>query len=194
MKIATITKPLRVLAKNYKIEDILRDNRLLMVCTGEFTNDDCDRYLAEIEAEVQSITEEKKLRKRIFYILVESMQNISRHKASETIPTDGSEPLLVVGQQEAYPYIMTANAIENTKINKLTEHLDRINRTGIGELRQLHRSVLDEGKISEAGGANLGLIDIARKAGGRLQYGFDPIDNNLSYFILKVNIDTGVQN
>jgi hypothetical protein len=194
MKIATITKPLRVLAKNYKIEDILRDNRLLMVCTGEFTNDDCDRYLAEIEAEVQSITEEKKLRKRIFYILVESMQNISRHKASETIPTDGSEPLLVVGQQEAYPYIMTANAIENTKINKLTEHLDRINRTGIGELRQLYRSVLDEGKISEAGGANLGLIDIARKAGGRLQYGFDPIDNNLSYFILKVNIDTGVQN
>lgn len=194
MRVTTITKPLKVLAQNYKIEDILKDNRLLMVCSGEFTDKDCDKYLEEVEAEVLAITEEKKLRKRIFYILVESMQNISRHKAVETVPTDGSEPLLVVGKQEESPYIMTANAIEIEKINTLTEHIDLINETGVGELRQLYRSVLNDGNVNDAGGANLGLIDIARKAGGQLQYGFDPIDEKLSYFILKINIDTQIQN
>ncbi|MGB0368820.1 MAG: DUF6272 family protein, partial [Flavobacteriales bacterium] len=45
-----------------------------------------------------------------------------------------------------------------------------------------------EGTFNESGGANLGLIDIVRKAGGQLQYGFEKIDESHSYFILKINI------
>ena len=66
---------------------------------------------------------------------------------------------------------------------------DMINATGMGQLRQLYREALRDGSFSDAGGANLGLIDIARKAGGQMQYGFDAIDEDHSYFILKINID-----
>jgi hypothetical protein len=70
--------------------------------------------------------------------------------------------------------------------------IDMINTTGVGELRQLYRQTLNNGEFNSCGGANLGLIDIARKAGGQMQYGFDKIDENHSYFILKINIDTEV--
>lgn len=192
MKVKTITKPLNILSKNYKLEELISDNELLMVCADDFQDEDVDRYLNQAEAEVLTITEEKKLRKRIFYILVESMQNITRHQATDHIPTDGSKPILMMGKQNGQPYIITANPIETSKTEDLSERINLINKTGMGELRQLYRDALKDGEMNDAGGANLGLIDIARKAGGRLQYGFDKVDDTHSYFILKINVDTEV--
>lgn len=189
MNVQTLVKPLIILSKNYKLDDLLRENEILMVCADDFSDEECDRVLQEAEAEVLTITEEKKLKKRIFYILVESMQNITRHKAADHVPTGGSTPMLVIGKHGENPYILTANPIDTNKISKLKESIDLINATGIGELRQLYRDTLNEGEFNESGGANLGLIDIARKAGGQLQYSFDPIDENHAYFILKINID-----
>lgn len=189
MNVQTIVKPLIILSKNYKLDDLLRENEILMVCADDFSDDECDRVLQEAEAEVLTITEEKKLKKRIFYILVESMQNITRHKAADIVPTDGSTPMLAIGKHGENPYILTANPIDTDKISQLKESIDLINATGVGELRQLYRDTLNEGEFNESGGANLGLIDIARKAGGQLQYSFDPIDENHAYFILKINID-----
>jgi len=185
MKIRTIVKPIIILVENYKLDDLLRNNELLMVCADDFNDEDCDRYLAEAEAQVLLITEQEKLRKRIFYILVESMQNISRHKATVHVPTDGSKPILLIGKHGSKPYILTANPIESSKTDELQERIDLINTTGVGELRQLYRDTLNQGVLSKVGGANLGLIDIARKAGGQMQYGFEKIDDEHSYFILK---------
>lgn len=193
MKVETIVKPLIILSQNYKLDDLIRENELLMICADDFTDEECDRHLEAAEAEVLSIMEEKKLKKRIFYILVESMQNITRHKASVHIPTDGSKPLLLIGKHASKPYILTANPVENDKIPRLKEMIDTINATGMGKLRQLYREALRDGSFNEAGGANLGLIDIARKAGGQMQYGFDTIDEDHSYFILKINIDTTME-
>lgn len=128
----------------------------------------------------------------MFYILVESMQNISRHKATVHVPTDGSKPILLIGKQDKTPYILTANPIKSDQIEELQSRIELINKTGVGQLRQLYREVLNEGEISAAGGANLGLIDIARKAGSEMQYGFDKIDDEHSYFILKINIDSEI--
>ncbi len=188
----TIAKPLVILSKNYRMEELLTENEVLMVCADQFTDEECDRHLEAAEKEVISIMGEKKLKKRIFYILVESMQNISRHKANGKVPTDCSSPMLLIGKHKQQPYILTANPIHNDKIALLTERIDLINDTGVGELRQLYRDALNEGELSDAGGANLGLIDIARKAGGQLQYGFDKVDDLYSYFILKINIDTEI--
>lgn len=192
MNVKTIAKPMLILSKNYHIDDLLKENELLMVCADDFSDEECDRHLAAAEAEVLSIVEEKKLKKRIFYILVESMQNISRHKATVNVPTDGSKPILLIGKQNRTPYILTANPIKSDQIEELQERIELINKTGIGELRQLYRETLNDGARNDAGGANLGLIDIARKAGSKMQYGFDPIDDEHSYFILKINIDAEI--
>ncbi|MFT5311218.1 MAG: hypothetical protein ACI8VL_002133 [Bacteroidia bacterium] len=192
MKVQSLIKPLNILSRSYKLEDLMRENEVLMVRAEDFNADECDKVLSEAEANILSILGEKKLKKRIFYILVESMQNITRHKAADHVPSDGTIPLLIIGKHGNKPYILTANPIENSNISYLQERIDTINSTGVGELRQLYRETLNERKFSDAGGANLGLIDIARKAGGELQYGFDTIDDKHSYFILKININAEV--
>lgn len=192
MKVKTLVKPLSILSDNYKLDEQIKDNELLLVCADDFNDEACDRHLAAAEAKVLLLTDEKKLKKRIFYIIVESLQNISRHKADSQIIIDGSVPMMIIGKHNRRPYILTANPIENEKIDLLKEKIDIINATGLGDLRQLYKETLKEGSYNNAGGANLGLIDIARKAGGQLQYGFERINTELSYFILKINIEENV--
>jgi hypothetical protein len=56
-------------------------------------------------------------------------------------------------------------------------------------LNELYTNQLRYGKITERGGAGLGLLDIARKTNKSLHYNFIPINKFYSYFILKVVID-----
>lgn len=190
MNEAAIAKPLMILSENYRLEDILKNNEVLFACEGEFTDQECDLYLQQAEAEILTIMEEKKLRKRIFYILVESIQNISRHKAIALPEANLSSPLLLIGKHRDYHYVLTANPIDNSKIEELKKRIDYVNLIGSGDLKHLYRETLNDSDFNMSGGANLGLIDIARKAGGQLQYGFDKRGETQSYFILKINIDS----
>jgi hypothetical protein len=42
--------------------------------------------------------------------------------------------------------------------------------------------------MSAKGGGGLGMIDIARKSGQKLEYSFMSLDNHSSFFTLKVKI------
>ena len=53
----------------------------------------------------------------------------------------------------------------------------------------MYKKQIKEGKISEKGGAGLGLIDIARKTEEPLEYQFLQLDQDTFFFILKVEIN-----
>ena len=54
----------------------------------------------------------------------------------------------------------------------------------------MYRKQIREGKLSDKGGAGLGLIDIARKIGEPLNYQFLQLDEKNYFFILKVEINS----
>ena len=53
----------------------------------------------------------------------------------------------------------------------------------------MYKRQIKDGRLSEKGGAGLGLIDIARKTGETLNYQFLPLDEDNYFFILKVEIN-----
>jgi len=48
--------------------------------------------------------------------------------------------------------------------------------------------VLNNGEMSDKGGGGLGMIDIARKTGEKLNYNFMPVDDSYSFFSLNIKI------
>jgi hypothetical protein len=66
--------------------------------------------------------------------------------------------------------------------------LEEINAMTADEVKELYKSVLADGKLSEKGGGGLGMIDIARKSGEKLDYGFIPFGPNTSFFSLNVKV------
>ena len=85
--------------------------------------------------------------------------------------------------------VKTGNYIAKHKSIELKQKLDDINALDKDGLRDLYKSVLNDGELSEKGTAGLGIIDIARKSGNKLEYDFMPVDDNYDFFCLNVKID-----
>jgi len=57
----------------------------------------------------------------------------------------------------------------------------------------LYKQVLTNGQVSDKGGGGLGIIDIAKKSGEKLDYGFMPVDDFNSFFSLNVSIPNKIK-
>ena len=84
--------------------------------------------------------------------------------------------------------IITGNYIDNAKVESFKENIDKINGMTEEELKKHYRESLSNNELSHKGGAGLGMIDIARKSGHKLEYRFDQVNDNISFFSLIVKI------
>ncbi len=73
-------------------------------------------------------------------------------------------------------------------MDKLKLNIDQLNKLNKDELDDLYREKLRSGKISEKGGAGLGLVDLARESSDKIFYEFIPINENISFFSLMIKI------
>jgi uncharacterized protein YpuA (DUF1002 family) len=78
--------------------------------------------------------------------------------------------------------------MKNEEVEKLKTRLDKVNSLSKDELRQFYREILDNNQISKKGGANLGMIDMARKSGEKLDYHFTKVNDQLTFFDLRVRV------
>lgn len=126
--------------------------------------------------------------RRAYHILVEALQNITRHSDNLDEESRGNGIILFSDDQDNY-YIITGNKILNSKIDYLKNKIDSINATNKSDLREMRRAQMRDGEWSDKGGAGLGLIDMARKADGDILYYFEGIDGDYSFFVLKVTVN-----
>jgi hypothetical protein len=129
------------------------------------------------------------VRKRVFHIMIECLQNVTKHSDDyDKNDRQIGNGLFIVGQNKDSFYIVTGNLVRNEKIKELEERMVTINKADQKELKEIFLKQMMQGKLNEKGGAGLGLIDIARKSGQKLFYHFVPYDNTRHYFLLAVSI------
>lgn len=180
-------QPLSVLDDIYGLKEAMRENNIILVYHDEFTDDHYQELLRLTEQKIDAAIVERKIRKRIFHIMVEAVQNISRHAASAPSNIPGSS-IFVLGKKENGFFVITGNLIENDHIDKVRSRIETVNGMEKEDLRELYKTTMENEGHNAAGGANLGLIDIARKAGDKMEYSFHKLGDAHSFFTLKINI------
>lgn len=169
----------------FTLFDTMQRNSMEYAFRGLFTNKISDNITLLIQDCMNGMNCDTKIRKRAFIVLVEGLQNITRHQESNVLKYGGDIPGFFVTQNTGSRYIITTgNSILNENIPALKEKLDNVNSTTDKELKALYRQVLNNNQISNKGGAGLGLIEMARKSGSKLIYDFVKIDDTQSYFFL----------
>lgn len=185
--IRNLLQPMSVLDDLYGLKQAMQSNNIILVYHDEFTDEHYQDLLKLTEQKIDVAIIEKKIRKRIFHIMVEAVQNISRHSATAPKNISGSS-IFVLGKKENGFFVITGNLVEGEKIDAIKQKIERVNSMDKDGLRELYKTTMEEEGHNEAGGANLGFIDIARKAGDKMEYHFHEIDANYSFFTLKINI------
>ena len=74
----------------------------------------------------------------------------------------------MIGKIENEYSIITGNYILSANVEALKSKLDRINLMSKDELKEYYKEILNNDTFSEKGGGGLGMIDIARKSGQKL--------------------------
>ncbi|MHC1703102.1 MAG: SiaB family protein kinase [Tenuifilaceae bacterium] len=174
----------------YDFYKSMKAHEITLVYEGEITHQITKAFTSLTESNMAKEEESNSVQKKVFHVMVECLQNISKHADSF-----GSDDFLFAGRgifmvskgDEEY-HVTTGNVIENTKIEELSRILDHINVLDKEGLKQLYKTQMREGRLSEKGGAGLGFIDIARKTGRRLEYHFLSIGEETSFFILTSTI------
>lgn len=164
--------------------DLTADN-FCFFYRGEFS----DQITSQLFTISESRLNESKgaVRKKVNFLMVECIQNIERHGIVHP-EHDNSLGYFSLRSRENAFFLTSANIISSDIIHSLRSTLDHINELSEEELKKLYMEVLGQGKLSEKGGAGLGIIEMARKSGNKLEYEFLPLDQGVSYFYLQLSI------
>jgi hypothetical protein len=176
----------------FKLYEQMQDNNIMLSFKGEVSFDLVKSVLDIIEGRLERIEGNPKIKKKVFNVLVECLQNLSHHieehEEEIKVREDGRTALLMIWQEPSAYHVATGNYIIKDNVDRLKEWLDTINGRNREDLRKLYKDVLNNDQFTEKGGGGLGFIDIARKSGQKLHYSFKPIDNKFSFFSFQINI------
>lgn len=171
----------------------LNGGDVLMAFKGNISSELISNVLEVVESRMDDFNENSKIRKKVYNVLVESLQNLYHH--IEVLPEEmhgqfGSKfGILVISRKEDKYKISTGNFVLQDKVDVLKNKIDKINSMGKEELKDMYKFILNHQRLSEKGGGGLGLVDIARKTGNKLDYTFEKFDDNFYFFNLDVFID-----
>lgn len=171
--------------------DKMDKHNIMLSFKGNVTSELLTSILQIMESQMDNMDETPKMRRKVYNILVECLQNLYHHideKFTDDTEEQERNAIFAIGRLEDKYSIITGNYMLNENIPALKERLDRVNAMSREELKIYYKEVLSNGVMSEKGGGGLGMIDIARKSGSKLDYNFSTIDEKYSFFSLSINV------
>ena len=176
----------------YDLYDQMERKNIMLSFKGELTSELLNSILSVVEGKLSNLDTTSVVRKKVFNVLVELLQNLYHHKGVSPIIVKSENPesavIIMIARNATGYSIITGNFIDNQNVDHLKKRLEEINSMSKQDLKELYKSVLNNGVMSDKGGGGLGMIDIARKAGEKLDFGFIPFDDKNSFFSLNVKV------
>jgi hypothetical protein len=173
----------------YELHKTMLEHNLILVYEGEFTQEITKSVLSMAERNMDSFGEESNIKRKVFNVMVECLQNIVKHtEENDPAMNRNHSAIFIIGKQENEYIITSGNPINTGKVDGLRAKLDQINSLDREGLKTLYKDIIKNNDLSEKGGAGLGFVDMARKSGQKLEYDFKPLSNDVTFFSLQTTI------
>ena len=129
--------------------------------------------------------------KRVYSIIVECLENISKHSVRDPDYKNGKYPYITAGEWEDCISIRAGNPVSNEKTDMLAARLKKVNNMNMEGLTDLYEHILNrEARLSENGaGAGLGFILMRLKSGRKIDFSFTRINDSYSLFEIQVSVN-----
>lgn len=165
-------------------------HHLILIYEGEFTQEVTKSVLAMAERNMDSFGEQSSVKRKVFNVMVECLQNISKHAENyEPGRYAKNNAIFMIGKRETDYLLTSGNALMKDDVPDMTRKLNELNQMDKAQLKERYKKIIKEpGGLSEKGGAGLGFVDMARKSGNPLDFNFESIDDKLSFFSVKITI------
>lgn len=156
--------------------------------SGDFPDEHSARLIELAAAVSPASGSAQALRGRLGYVMVEAFQNIVRHRADTEgmAPWGDARSLFMLHYGQDWQLLVAENAVTAPQKNKLDGLLNGLRGRTLGELKELFMAGMQRTSVPGVRGAGLGLIEMVRRSGGRVGWGFLPIDDAHYRFKLEL--------
>lgn len=161
-------------------------NESILKYSGNLSFNDIEILLDTFKENIQKFNIDLVVRKRLFSILVESLENSYRHHTKPA--PDNKHPLVELDVKLVNNFFIVeiGNYINNNNISEIAKRIDHINTLDTIGINRLYRASISNARISEKGGAGLGLIEIARNSRQKIKYKFVNENTDCPFFYLTI--------
>ena len=168
----------------------MEHNDIMLSFKGDVTSEMLTSMLQIMETKLDNLGEPSKMKRKVYNVLVECLQNLYHHRdeMKRTGIDEESAAIFMIGRNDNGYNIVTGNYILSDRVERLKSRIDHVNSLDRDGLKTLYKEVLNNDERSDKGGGGLGIIDIARKSGQNLVYDFMEVDKKYSFFSLYINI------
>ncbi len=182
---------------SFDLSDWYRNNtkeNTLFSYLGTIPESKISDILDKIEDILIKKEERTKILKRVYYIAVETLQNLYHHSdkpdllQAKSLRIENNIVFIFNDNISGKYQITTGNFIKRDNIRVLKERIDQLNFLSKEEVRVLYKLILNNEQFSEKGGGGLGMIDLVKRTGNNLSYNFYNFDKEYIFFTLSIAI------
>ena len=167
----------------------MAENNVYLIWSGHISPEVGKEVLSFTETKLAEEESETNIRRRVFSILVEILENVSKYAPGREAEEKFGMPVVMIRLEGKIYSLTTGNLILNTSVDHLKEKIETINVCDKPGLKEFFRSSLSGQTLSTDSTGNMGLIYMARKSGSKLVSQFEKINETYSYFTLTVKIE-----
>lgn len=170
------------------VERVKSIGKVILAYDGVLNSETISKLETEIEANILDKNLPKSVVKKVFFICIESLQNMFIHGYKDEAGAKHNFFVLYITNNCVK--MIGANLISNSAIEKLQKHIEKINSfNDPASLKTYYLEHLENNELSEKGGAGLGFITIGMKSGNKLDIQFEKINDLRSMFLMEVTIN-----
>lgn len=167
---------------------LMDEKDIMLVYCGEFSQELNKTLLAFTERKFKAENVEDNTRRKMFNIMVEMLQNISKNKLENPEGLPEVSSVFMIGSRNDEYLLISSNMINNDKIPPLKNRIEEVNSLDKEGLKQLYKDVRLNASFSDSSGAGIGIIDIARKSENKIEYSFEEMNGTFSVYTLLIRV------
>ena len=166
----------------------MSDSITLVDYEGAITFGTIEMLLSRLRNSLEFQVLDKPSRKRLYGIFVESIDNIYKY-AEKMKGKQGPPPRIAVKKIDGRYVVRAGNLVRNDDVGELTFKLERVNQLDVEALKSLYEEVINKEPRSTDTGAGLGLITMALRTDRDIEFGFQVVDSNYSFFEYEITLN-----
>jgi hypothetical protein len=162
------------------------DKKIIVSHIGELDQDKVNTISTLVETQMEYLGVSKSAIKKIFNIVIETLQNICIHGEKDF---NGYQmTYFIIGKNANEFTIFSGNIVSNSMAERLNKRLNSIRSLNDSDLKKQYMEVLSNGELSAKGGAGLGFLTIALKSGNNIDFDFETLNKEYSLFSLQSKV------
>ena len=179
--------------KFYELQKTLKENDIMFCYSGYVTQKILVAIGETIKKKLEVEETDLGKTKKVFSIFIEGVQNVIRYSAdsigeSDELDNEVRYGIVTIGNNPVGITVQCGNLIYNKDVTRMKERVSLIEGKDKDELKKLYKKQMMEGPEEGSKGASLGFLEMARRAGHPLEFSFEKVSDDYTFFCINAII------